>query len=338
MDVVGIEQQARFRQGQALLAERRERRREHPLNGRLGIAVLIAPHPLERFEHRFRDDRVARVRIGPAQRVEAERMASRIGIDEVNHTRFREALAIKPTQERAVEAVRMITVRINDAHAAAVDDVLPDHMFEQVGFAGAGRADDVALPDLVFERLNESVKRPLKRSIPVRLLWELPAKLADGGFSRRFLDFRILAPRGRAHVPELELLLFENLYCLQPVPGVECLLLGFIQLAFPTQLGHLALVLLFLRAIPIRRIKQAHAPRMKLIACGAQRVLRLDVLGLLFDDAGRGGDETCTRPQKCHGGVVAYAAENRPQRIACRRFDKTSRRVARRIEVAKHGR
>ena len=52
-------------------------------------------------------------------------------------------MTIHPAQERTVEAVRVIAVRIDDADAASVDDVLSDTVFEELGLAGSGCADDL---------------------------------------------------------------------------------------------------------------------------------------------------------------------------------------------------
>ena len=49
----------------------------------------------------------------------------------------------------------MIAVRIEYAHAAPVDDVLPDHVLQQLRFSSAGRANDVGMFETSPERQKE---------------------------------------------------------------------------------------------------------------------------------------------------------------------------------------
>ena len=56
----------------------------HALQGRLGVRVLLTPHPLERFERGVRDNGGVILRRRERERIEAGNVRRSIGIDQVD--------------------------------------------------------------------------------------------------------------------------------------------------------------------------------------------------------------------------------------------------------------
>jgi hypothetical protein len=77
------------------------------------------------------------------QRIEAGREALGIGIDEMHRSRLGETALAEPRREPPKKTIRMPAMRIEHAHTAAVENILPRHVLDEVGLAAAGGADDV---------------------------------------------------------------------------------------------------------------------------------------------------------------------------------------------------
>ena len=152
--VFRIVEQLGFREREPELGERDERRFEHALHRRLLVDVLIVPHPRERFERRGGDHR-ERDAFRPRERIEADRMRQRIGIDDVDGAV--DPPLGEPGQDRSIQTLRMIAVRIDDAHSPAREHILPDAVFEKLALPAARAADDMGVLEARPQRQEEGL-------------------------------------------------------------------------------------------------------------------------------------------------------------------------------------
>ena len=97
------------------------------------------------------------------QRIEAGRVVGVIGVEHMDRPVFCNAALAQPSQQPPEQRIRVIAMRVDHQHAAAVQDVLLDHVLDQVGLAGAGGADHVhvlAAADFVETEWHPAIIAP----------------------------------------------------------------------------------------------------------------------------------------------------------------------------------